>query len=64
MAECPKPVLAYCLSGMRSATMWTLSQAQHMPRPRIVKRGAGAGFDLKGVVRRIANGGRTPVEAC
>ncbi|NML18184.1 bifunctional protein tyrosine phosphatase family protein/NAD(P)/FAD-dependent oxidoreductase [Azohydromonas caseinilytica] len=63
MDECPKPVLAYCRSGLRSATMWALSQAQHMPLPRIVERGAEAGFDLKGVVRRIANGGRTPVEA-
>lgn len=63
MAECPKPVLAYCRSGLRSATMWALSQAQRMPLAQIVERGAGAGFGLQGVVRRIANGGRTPVEA-
>jgi sulfide:quinone oxidoreductase len=56
-------VLAYCRSGLRSATMWALSQAQQVPLPQIVERGAGAGFDLKGVVRRIANRGRTPADA-
>ena len=30
--------------------------------PEILQRAAAAGFDLKGVQRRIANGGKTPVE--
>lgn len=29
----PKPVLAYCRSGMRSSTMWTLSRAGQRPQP-------------------------------
>lgn len=62
MAELPKPVLAYCRTGMRSTTMWALSQAGQMPLPQIIERAARAGFDLRGVVRRIVNGGRTPVE--
>ena len=33
-----------------------------MPLPQIIERAAQAGFDLKGVVRRIVNGGKTPVE--
>ncbi|CAM3668816.1 bifunctional protein tyrosine phosphatase family protein/NAD(P)/FAD-dependent oxidoreductase [Roseateles saccharophilus] len=62
MAECPKPVLAFCRTGMRSTTMWALSQAGTLPLPQIIERAARAGYDLKGLVRRLANGGRTPVE--
>ncbi|QBZ90329.1 TIGR01244 family phosphatase [Pseudomonas viciae] len=58
----PKPILAYCRSGMRSTTMWALSQAGHQPLPQIVDTAKKAGFDMKGVIRRIANNGRTPVE--
>ncbi len=58
----PKPVLAYCRSGMRSATLWALSQSARRPLPDILERAAAAGYDLKGVVRRIANGGRTPLD--
>ena len=58
----PKPVLAYCRSGMRSTTMWALSQASQHDLPHIVESAKKAGFDMKGVIRRIANQGRTPVE--
>ena len=46
-------------TGMRSATMWALSQADSRPLPELLERAAAAGYDLKGVVRRIAAGGRT-----
>ncbi len=62
LAELPKPVLAYCRTGMRSTTMWALSQSSQQPLPQIVDAAKKAGFDMKGVVRRIANHGRTPVE--
>jgi len=62
LAALPKPVLAYCRTGMRSTTMWALSQAHTQALPQILDVAKKAGFDLKGVVRRIANGGRTPVE--
>ncbi len=62
LAELPKPILAYCRTGMRSTTMWALSQASQRPLPQIVEAAKKAGFDMKGVVRRIANFGRTPVE--
>jgi len=62
MAELPNPVLAYCRTGMRSTTMWALSQAGQMPVPEIMERSAAAGYDLKGVARRIANEGKTPTE--
>ena len=62
MEACPKPVLAFCRTGMRSTTMWALSQAGQRPLPEIIERAARAGYDLKGVVRRLVNGGKTPVE--
>lgn len=62
LAALPKPVLAYCRTGTRSTTMWALSQAGNMPLPSILEHAAKAGYDLAGVVRRIANSGRTPLE--
>lgn len=62
LATLPKPVLAYCRTGMRSSTMWALSSSGKQPLANIIEAAGKAGYDLKGVVRRIANGGRTPVE--
>lgn len=45
----PKPTLAYCRSGMRSATLWALSQAGSRPWPELVQRAAEAGFNLSGL---------------
>ncbi|MEQ6436215.1 TIGR01244 family sulfur transferase [Comamonas sp. w2-DMI] len=45
----PTPTLAYCRSGMRSATLWALSQAGSQPWPELVQRAAQAGFNLSGV---------------
>ena len=58
----PKPVLAYCRTGMRSATMWALSQAGKMDEADIIDAAGKAGYDLKGVVRRIAGHGKAPIE--
>jgi sulfide:quinone oxidoreductase len=62
MGELPKPVVAFCRTGMRSVTMWALWQSGQLPLPQILERAAKVGYDLKGVVRRIVNGGKTPVE--
>ncbi|MEX3008114.1 TIGR01244 family sulfur transferase [Hoeflea sp. TYP-13] len=57
----PKPTLAYCRSGTRSATLWSLSQgAIGTPLPSIMEATRKAGYNMSGVVRRIANGGKTP----
>jgi len=39
--------LAFCRSGMRSTTMWALSQAGVMPIPQILEASLNVGFDLK-----------------
>lgn len=56
----PGPVLAYCRTGMRSTTLWALSQADSTPLPQILEASQKAGFDMKALVQRIANGGKTP----
>lgn len=49
LSQLPGPTLAYCRSGMRSATLWALSQADRQPWPTLVQKAAQAGFNLSGV---------------
>ncbi len=56
----PGPVLAYCRTGTRSTTMWALSQANVLSPTDIIDRAAKAGFDMRGLIRRLLNGGLTP----
>jgi sulfide:quinone oxidoreductase len=53
MAELPKPVLAYCRSGTRCATLWSLSQAGKRPLAEIVNRANAAGYDVVAVMERV-----------
>lgn len=53
MDELPKPVLAYCRSGMRCTTLWALANAGQRSLPEIIETAALAGYDLKGLVHRI-----------
>ncbi|MEZ5825106.1 MAG: TIGR01244 family sulfur transferase [Geminicoccaceae bacterium] len=62
LREMPGPTLAYCRTGTRSATLWSLAQAGILPITEILARTKAAGYDMRGVVRRIANGGRTPTD--
>ena len=58
----PGPILAYCRTGTRSVTLWSLSEAEFTPLPDILETAKTAGYDMAGVVRRIANGGKTPTD--
>lgn len=62
MLTLPGPVLAYCRSGTRSATLWALSEAKRRPLPEILGKTKAAGYDMSGVARRVANGGKTPTD--
>ncbi len=63
LSELPKPVFAYCRTGTRSATLWSLDQgAKGTALPDILAATKNAGYDMSGVVRRIANGGKTPTD--
>jgi len=58
----PGPVFAFCRTGTRCATLWALSQAEKRPMASILGAAKSAGYDLNGVARRIANGGKTPTD--
>lgn len=58
----PRPVLTYCRTGTRSATLWSLHEAEKRPLPEILAATKAAGYDMNGVARRVANGGKTPTE--
>ncbi|MEC3861270.1 TIGR01244 family sulfur transferase [Mesobacterium sp. TK19101] len=62
LRELPGPILAYCRTGTRSATLWSLSQASTMAPAEILTAAKNAGYDMAGVVRRIVNGGKTPTD--
>ena len=62
LEELPGPVLAYCRTGTRSATLWSLAVASRKPVADILAATQAAGYDMGGVVRRIANGGKTPTD--
>lgn len=63
LAALPKPVLAYCRTGTRSVTLWSLSEgARGRPLPEILSATKAAGYDMSGVLRRIAAGGRVPTD--
>jgi sulfide:quinone oxidoreductase len=60
LKQLPKPVLAYCRTGTRSASLWALVRSASDPLPQILSTAKAAGYDMSGLVRRIANGGKTP----
>lgn len=62
LGELPGPVFAYCRTGTRSATLWSLSQASRLATSEILRATKAAGYDMGGVVRRIVNGGKTPTD--
>ena len=63
LRDLPGPVFAYCRTGTRSATLWSLSEAKRRPVPEILAATKAAGYDMAGVARRIVNGGKTPTDA-
>ena len=56
LGELPKPVLAYCRSGTRCATLWSLAESGTRPLADILKHTKLAGYDMSGVATRIQNG--------
>jgi len=53
MRELPAPVLAFCRTGTRSATLWALSQAGRLSTDAILATTAEAGYDLSGLRPRL-----------
>ena len=51
--ESKQPVLGYCRSGMRAASLWALSQGARLGLAETLAAGKQAGFDLSGLTQRI-----------
>jgi len=51
--EARQPLLGYCRSGMRAATLWALSQGANLGLAQTLEAGKQAGFDLSGLSQRI-----------
>ena len=62
MQELPRPILAYCRTGTRSATLWSFHESKKRPMHEILAATKAAGYDMNGVARRISNGGKTPTD--
>ncbi len=59
LARMPQPVLGFCRSGARAATLWALAEAERGDPVTIVELAKGAGFDLsdlKPMLQRRADG--------
>lgn len=58
-AAAPKPVMAYCRSGMRAITLWSLQAAGKVPLSELLLIGKQAGYDLSGLSLRLVAGGQS-----
>ena len=54
LARLDGPVLAYCRTGTRSATLWALTQAGALPADQIIATAADAGYDLTALRPRLS----------
>ncbi|MBI1391412.1 MAG: TIGR01244 family phosphatase [Alphaproteobacteria bacterium] len=53
LTQLPKPALAFCASGARSASLWALSQVGVRPTGEILAAAASAGVDLSAIRDRL-----------
>lgn len=53
LARLDAPVLAYCRTGMRSATLWALTQTGAQPADTLIATAASAGYDLSALRPRL-----------
>ena len=54
LGQMPQPVLAFCRTGTRSATLWALSSADDMSPDAVISAAARAGYDLSSLRPRLA----------
>ena len=62
MRSIPKPAVAYCKTGSRSATLWALGRVKTQPLTDVLATAKKAGIDLQSSLRRLATGGKTTVQ--
>ena len=54
-SELPKPVLAYCRTGTRCITLWTVNALDSMSPEEVLRITEDAGYDMSKVVASLAN---------
>jgi len=51
--QLPKPILGYCRTGMRAASVWALANVDALPPADILHRAQQGGFDLRALLPRL-----------
>lgn len=59
LADASHPLLAFCRTGTRSATLWALSEAGHRDAGEILRIAADAGYDLDTLKPRLTDEARS-----
>jgi len=54
LQKMPSPVLAFCRTGARSASLWALNQAGNLSVSSILETTKNAGYDLAGLSPRLS----------
>jgi uncharacterized protein (TIGR01244 family) len=57
VSACLKPILAFCRTGTRSATLWALSQRGKRSTDEILGTAKAAGYDLESLRPRLTGDG-------
>lgn len=63
LASLPGPVLAFCRTGTRAATLWALTQAGKTPADTLLAATAAAGYDLEALRPRLQAAAEAPAPA-
>lgn len=53
LAECPKPMLAFCRTGTRSTMMWSMVSLESLGAGEVLRRAQAAGYDMSGLVAQL-----------
>lgn len=69
LTELPQPILGFCRTGMRTTTLWALSQAATLGVAPVLSRASQAGYDLSALRSRLegsvqARAMKKPLLAC
>lgn len=51
--DLPKPILGFCRTGTRTATLWALQHAGERPADELIGVARAAGYDVSGLAPRL-----------
>lgn len=54
LEEHPGPIVGFCRTGARSASLWALSNADQRPADELIRTAADAGYDIAALRDRLA----------